>query len=91
MLATADASPPVPDEGVDPQYRACSVDTDCVSVERVGCCHNGRKVGVAASQKDAYLQSFTCPTKHPKCPMYRIKQDDRVAACDGATHLCGLK
>jgi hypothetical protein len=90
-LATLDASAPTSDEGVDPQYRACSADSDCVAVARNGCCHNGRNVGVAVAQKDAYLKSFTCPEKHPKCPMYRLKHDDRVGACDGATHLCGLK
>ncbi len=90
-LATGDGGPVANEEGVDPQYRSCSVDADCVSVERVGCCHNGHMVGVAVSQKDAYLKSFTCPTKRPKCPMYRLKPDGRVGACDSASHMCGLK
>jgi hypothetical protein len=60
-----------------------------VSVEKVGCCHNGWKEAVATSQKDAYTKSFTCPQAHPMCPMY-IVQDSRVPLCDNATHLCTM-
>jgi len=79
-----------PEEAVDPQYRSCAADTECVAVERVGCCHNGWKVAVAGSQKDAYSRSFTCPQARPICPMYR-RMDRRVAYCDDAVHLCALK
>jgi hypothetical protein len=61
-----------------------------VAVEKVGCCHNGHKVAVAASKADAYAKSFTCGQANPICPMYRVN-DERVAYCDGATHLCALK
>jgi hypothetical protein len=72
------------------RFRACSADTDCVAVSRVGCCHNGWNEAVAASQKDAYAASFVCPVAHPICAMV-IVRDTRQAACDAATRLCTLR
>ncbi len=69
------------------QFRACKQDGDCVTVDRVGCCHNGWKVAVNATQKDAYTKSFTCPDPRPICPMF-IVHDTRVAKCDAGSHLC---
>jgi hypothetical protein len=95
---TADAGPPPADAGPYPsddggtsgQYRACTMDGDCVAVARVGCCNNGWKEAVAASQQGAYAASFTCPQAHPICPQYRVL-DSRVALCDNATHLCKME
>ena len=90
--APADAGPDDQSDaqkGIDAKYRACSADADCVTVEPVGCCHNGRQVSVAASQKAAYLASFTCPQARPICPMYRLRPDGRVAGC--ASGLCVMK
>jgi hypothetical protein len=88
--APAPASAPDSDAGLDPRYRACRVDGDCVAVPRAGCCHNGWKEAVASSQKDAYEQAFACTrTPRPICPMY-IVRDARVAKCDPHAHLCVL-
>jgi hypothetical protein len=77
------------DAGAPVRFRACSADTDCVAVPRVGCCHNGWKEAVAASQKDAYTASFVCPDPHPVCAMYLIR-DAREPQCDRATRLCTM-
>jgi hypothetical protein len=90
--ASADASVPGPaanDGGVPAQFRACAVDTDCVAVPRVGCCHNGWNEAVAASQKDAYAASFVCPQAHPICAMFLVR-DTRSPRCNTGTHLCEL-
>jgi hypothetical protein len=78
-----------PDSGALAQFRACALDGDCIAVDRVGCCHNGWKEAVAASQAAAYEKSFTCPQANPMCPMY-IVRDSRVPLCDNATHLCTM-
>lgn len=78
------------DGGVPAQYRACTMDSDCVAVPRVGCCKNGWMEAVATSQQSAYAASFTCPQAHPICPMYRVR-DSRVALCDNAAHLCTME
>jgi hypothetical protein len=75
--------------GAAAQFRACTLDTDCVAVDRVGCCHNGWKEAVATTQKEPYAKSFTCAQTHPICPMY-IVQDSRVPECDNTTHLCTM-
>jgi hypothetical protein len=77
------------DSGAPAQFRACTLDSDCVAVDRVGCCRNGWKEAVAASQKDAYAQSFKCPESRPICPMYMVR-DKRVAECDNGTQLCTM-
>ena len=94
--ATAPEAPAAsaPDEGTPAAgpttlFRTCQVDTDCVAVDRVGCCHNGYKEAVAVSEKDAYAHSFTCPQAHPVCPMF-IMRDMRVAQCDTAAHRCAM-
>ncbi len=91
-VASADASTPPaapPDAGAPDKFRACQVDTDCVAVDRVGCCRNGWKEAVAASQASAYGQSFKCPEANPICAMYQV-HDTRVAECDGKTHQCTM-
>ena len=86
----ASATGPVAnDSGVPAQFRACTADTDCVVVPRVGCCHNGWNEAVAASQKDAYAASFVCPQAHPICAMFLVR-DTRSARCNPGSHLCEL-
>jgi hypothetical protein len=99
---TGSPTPPTADEGGGPataaheeggasaQFRACSKDADCVAVPRAGCCHNGWKEAVAASQADAYNQANACTrSPRPVCPMYMIR-DVRVAQCEAHTHLCTM-
>jgi hypothetical protein len=76
--------------GVSAEFRGCRADADCIAVERAGCCHNGWKEAVAASQADAYANANPC-TKSPRpvCPMFRIR-DPRVARCEAQTHLCTM-
>ncbi|MDP9035882.1 MAG: hypothetical protein M3O50_13865 [Myxococcota bacterium] len=89
-LATTAGSAGVADEDeVAATFRSCTADSDCVSVDRVGCCHNGWKVAVASLQREAYLRSFACPDPHPICAMY-IVRDQRVPRCDQGTKLCAL-
>lgn len=77
------------DGGAPAQFRACTMDSDCAAVPRAGCCRNGWLEAVAVSQKDAYARAEKCGEPHPICPMY-IVQDERVALCDDATHLCTM-
>jgi hypothetical protein len=77
------------DAGAPARFRACNGDADCLAVPRVGCCHNGWKEAVAASQQDAYAASFVCPEAHPICAMFLVR-DTRVPVCDAATRLCTL-
>lgn len=86
---TGAATDQAQDSGALAQFRACENDSECVAVDRVGCCHNGWKEAVAASHAEAYQKSFTCPQEHPMCPMY-IVRDARVPLCDNATHLCTM-
>ena len=82
-----DAAPAATAEGAPARFRACATDADCVAAPRVGCCHNGWNEAVAASQKDAYEASFTCPEPHPICAM-NIVRDTRKPRCDEASRLC---
>jgi hypothetical protein len=77
------------DAGAPARFRACGADADCVAVPRVGCCHNGWNEAIAASRRDAYAASFTCPEAHPICAMF-IVHDTRKARCPAASHLCTL-
>jgi hypothetical protein len=76
--------------GVGAQFRACTTDTDCIAGPRAGCCNNGWKEAVAASQKDAYAQANACTRQRPMCPMYKVR-DRRVVYCEPQTHLCSMK
>jgi hypothetical protein len=88
MLGPGPADDDSPDAGSAP-YRACQQDSDCIAVAHVGCCHNGWREAVNATQKDAYAKSFVCPTPHPMCPMY-IVHDTRTPKCNLGTHLCTM-
>ena len=72
------------------EFRRCRADADCVAVERAGCCHNGWKEAVAATQAEAYASANQCTrSPRPVCPMFRIR-DPRVARCEAQTHLCTM-
>jgi hypothetical protein len=92
-LASADpphsSGPDQDDAGAPARFRGCGADADCVAVPRVGCCHNGWNEAIAASQRDAYAASFTCPEAHPICAMF-IVHDTRKPRCPAATRLCTL-
>jgi hypothetical protein len=76
--------PPVPDA-----FRTCQTDSDCVAVLRNGCCRNGLHEAMNQASVEAYKASFTCPTRHPICPMHLVL-DRRVPACTAATHQCAM-
>lgn len=88
--AAAEPTSGEPSAGVGTQFRACRSDRECVAVPRAGCCDNGWKEAVAASQKDAYAQANACTRQRPMCPMYRVR-DRRVPYCDAQAHLCTMK
>lgn len=72
-----------------PEYLACSTDTDCVAVDRAGCCHNGYKDAVNTKQIEQYRAANACNEEHRPCPMFRIL-DKRVARCDTALKRCEM-
>jgi hypothetical protein len=80
-------SPP-PNNDAAP-FAACSTDTDCIAVPKVGCCHLGFKAAVAKNRADAYSASFHCPNQHPIC-IEILVIDDRTARCNASTHMCEL-
>jgi hypothetical protein len=87
-VAAASNDPGVP--GVDPQFRSCKADGDCVAVRRAGCCFNGWMEAVARGQEAAYAQANACTrVPRPACPMYRVR-DMRIPKCNAPTHLCTL-
>jgi hypothetical protein len=69
-------------------FQACQSDADCIAVPRAGCCNNGWKEAVNATQKDAYAAAFACHERK-MCPMY-IVRDTRQPKCDPGTHLCTM-
>ncbi len=71
------------------EYLACQADSDCVAVDRAGCCHNGYKDAVNKTRVGAYGEANACQDKHTMCAMFFIK-DDRVAACNVASHQCEM-
>jgi TolA-binding protein len=91
VASVAPEPAPVPAAtGVGDQFRSCQSDADCLAVPRAGCCDNGWKEAVAASQTDAYAQANACTRKRPMCPMFKVR-DRRVAYCEPQTHLCSMK
>jgi len=70
-------------------YLSCSADSDCVAVDRAGCCHNGYKDAVNASQLEAYRAANACQDAHHMCPMFMIV-DKRVARCDTTLKRCQM-
>jgi hypothetical protein len=80
-------SPPPNDDAAP--FAACSTDTDCIAVPKVGCCHLGWKAAVSKGKADAYQASFHCPNEHPICIQILVI-DNRTARCNAATHMCEL-
>ena len=71
------------------EYLACGADSDCVAVDREGCCHNGYKDAVNKAKVAAYVEANACQDRHTMCAMFIIK-DDRMAACNTGTHRCEM-
>ena len=76
--------------GAPVRFRACSTDTDCVAVPRVGCCHNGWKEAVAASQKSSLCSVFRFVRIRTPCALMYLIRDAREAKCDPTTRLCTM-
>lgn len=68
-------------------YLSCSNDSDCVAVERAGCCRNGWKDAVNKDRVGDYAQANACKQRGTMCPQF-IVNDDRVAACDTTKRQC---
>lgn len=72
-----------------PDYYACTTDSDCVAVPRVGCCDNGWMESVNKHHVRSYEHSFTCPQSNPICPLY-IVDDTRQPECNLGTGKCEM-
>jgi hypothetical protein len=77
-----------PDDDLEP-FAACSADTDCIAVSKVGCCHLGWKVAVNKDMARAYAGSFHCPNPAPICIQILVI-DSRTPQCNFDTGLCEL-
>jgi hypothetical protein len=86
---TVDLERPSTVPSATPDYLSCSADSDCVAVDRAGCCHNGYKDAVNASQQEAYRAANACTTEHHMCPMFMIV-DKRVARCNTTLKRCEM-
>jgi hypothetical protein len=75
------------DGGAD--YYSCSVDADCVAVDKASCCPNGWLEAVNKQSVDAYKASITCGKGRRICPMYRV-MDKRVPLCGSSSHRCEM-
>src|SRR5579884_752755 len=70
-------------------YSTCQVDSDCIAVEREGCCHNGYKDAVNKDGVASYRAANACRTRNTVCPQFRI-DDKRVALCNATAHRCEM-
>jgi hypothetical protein len=70
-------------------YLACSADSDCIAVDRAGCCHNGYKDAVNKDKVAAYKTANACHDPHVICAMFMVN-DDRVAVCNTAHNKCEM-
>ncbi len=91
LLARSGAALDRADGGINasPEFYACTVDSDCVAVPKVGCCANGYKEALNAKFVDAYKASFICPAPNLACPDIMVN-DTREPECNGEVHSCGL-
>src|SRR5947209_7812959 len=64
-------------QAATPNFLACSSDSECVAVERAGCCHNGYKDAVNRSRVAEYQAANACKDLHVMCAMFFVN-DDRV-------------
>ncbi len=72
-----------------PEFYSCQTDTDCVAVEKAGCCPNGFLVAVNQGEVKAYDTTFACTNPPAACPLF-VVHDTRVAQCDFSTHQCQM-
>ena len=85
--ASAPSSSP-PDGGALPdELVACTADSDCVAVDRAGCCHNGWKEAVLAQKADAYADAYKCTQPGTLCTRIMVR-DLRVPKCDATSKKC---
>ncbi len=67
---------------------ACSVDADCVKVEK-GCCSYLGNIAVNTSSTAAYKATLGCSTPQI-CPMIMVRPDYSAALCNTGTKKCEL-
>jgi hypothetical protein len=72
-----------------PEYYKCDADSDCVAIEKAGCCPNGFLVAVNANEVKAYDKKYACTNPPAFCPLFVVK-DERVAQCDYTKHQCQM-
>jgi hypothetical protein len=77
-----------PEDDLEP-FAACSADTDCIAVDKVGCCHLGWKVAVNKDRARAYAGSYRCPNSAPICIQILVI-DRRTPECNFDKGLCEL-
>lgn len=72
-----------------PELYSCQTDSDCVAVEKAGCCPNGFLVAVNQDEVKSYNTIYACQDESPVCPLF-VVNDTRVAQCDFTTHSCQM-
>lgn len=72
-----------------PELYQCDTDSDCVAVEKAGCCPNGFLVAVNKDEVKAYDDNYACTARPKFCPLF-VVNDTRVAQCDGSAHQCQM-
>ena len=72
-----------------PEFYACDTDSDCIAVEKAGCCPNGFFVAVNKGEEKAYDTTYACNTPPQACPLF-VVHDTRVAQCDIPHHQCQM-
>ena len=70
-------------------FYSCGSDSDCVAIDKGGCCPNGIKVAVNKSEVKAYEKDTACENPPATCPLYVI-DDTRVAECNTSTKKCEM-
>lgn len=68
---------------------ACKVDSDCVAVDKGGCCPDGTEVAVNKGKTKSYAKSAACKSAHSVCPQHRVLET-RVAQCSFETKKCEM-
>jgi hypothetical protein len=72
-----------------PEFYACQTDSDCVAIEKAGCCPNGFLVAVNKDEVKAYETKYACTAQPAACPLF-VVHDTRVSQCDFNTHSCQM-
>lgn len=68
---------------------SCKVDSDCVAVDKGGCCPDGTDVAVNYAKAKSYAKSVACKSAHGICPQHRVLET-RVAQCNFETKKCEM-